>query len=322
MITDSGIGRCRHAEQCAYLVVHQTLCWCINFSHMVRLGTPGSTALALAPNQRLACERQVWSTGKYCREFFNRTGDLRHIKKLRYWDLEGVLVDKYKLPEHEVRAGLFVVGCLVVLSSEARNQLHVSKRLDRPAGCWHDFRFPHLKRLLTSASGQQTDSADLVLNQSSPFCTLNVHQHQSSVPAVRAALAPQARDLAEFLLPMLAFDPSERATAAEALGHPWLDGPSRRRSSRDDGRAAAAAAEEPPSSRRSSRHDSEHGSRHGSEHGSRQQSGPSSRRGSNSDRDAGRRKGSGSKRSNRPASHSRSRSRTRSNSRGHDKRAR
>jgi serine/threonine-protein kinase SRPK3 len=47
---------------------------------------------------------QAWSTGKYCREFFNRSGELRHIKKLRFWDLEGVLVDKYKLPPHEVRA--------------------------------------------------------------------------------------------------------------------------------------------------------------------------------------------------------------------------
>jgi hypothetical protein len=44
----------------------------------------------------------VWSTGKYCREFFNRSGELRHIKKLRFWDLEGVLQEKYKLPALEV----------------------------------------------------------------------------------------------------------------------------------------------------------------------------------------------------------------------------
>ncbi len=50
----------------------------------------------------------MWSTGKYCREFFNRSGELRHIKKLRFWDLEGVLVDKYKLPAQEVRLGSVV----------------------------------------------------------------------------------------------------------------------------------------------------------------------------------------------------------------------
>jgi hypothetical protein len=44
----------------------------------------------------------VWSTGKYCRDFFNRSGELRHIKKLRFWDLEGVLQEKYKLPALEV----------------------------------------------------------------------------------------------------------------------------------------------------------------------------------------------------------------------------
>lgn len=34
----------------------------------------------------------------------------------------------------------------------------------------------------------------------------------------------QARDFAEFLLPMLAFDPTKRATAAECREHPWLTG--------------------------------------------------------------------------------------------------
>lgn len=33
-----------------------------------------------------------------------------------------------------------------------------------------------------------------------------------------------AREFSDFLLPMLAFDPSERATAAECLQHPWLTG--------------------------------------------------------------------------------------------------
>ena len=34
----------------------------------------------------------------------------------------------------------------------------------------------------------------------------------------------EARDFAEFLNSMLAFDPKERATAAECLLHPWLTG--------------------------------------------------------------------------------------------------
>lgn len=34
----------------------------------------------------------------------------------------------------------------------------------------------------------------------------------------------QAREFADFLHPMLAFDPNQRATAAECLMHPWLTG--------------------------------------------------------------------------------------------------
>ena len=33
-----------------------------------------------------------------------------------------------------------------------------------------------------------------------------------------------ARDFADFLHPMLAFDPNQSATAAECLQHPWLTG--------------------------------------------------------------------------------------------------
>lgn len=33
----------------------------------------------------------------------------------------------------------------------------------------------------------------------------------------------EARAFADFLVPMLEFDPSKRATAAECLKHPWLN---------------------------------------------------------------------------------------------------
>ena len=34
-------------------------------------------------------------TGKYSRQYFNRRGELRHIRSLKFWGLEDVLVDKY-----------------------------------------------------------------------------------------------------------------------------------------------------------------------------------------------------------------------------------
>lgn len=39
--------------------------------------------------------------GRYSREFFNRYGDLRHIRRLRFWPLNKVLVEKYDFNERD-----------------------------------------------------------------------------------------------------------------------------------------------------------------------------------------------------------------------------
>ena len=65
--------------------------------------------------------RRVATAGKYAKDFFTRQGELRHIKKLRFWPLERVLTEKYDLPRDEVRSnslGLHVyvalgLGCVV-----------------------------------------------------------------------------------------------------------------------------------------------------------------------------------------------------------------
>jgi serine/threonine-protein kinase SRPK3 len=46
--------------------------------------------------------RKVATTGKYAKDFFNRHGELRHIKKLRYWPLDDVLTEKYDMSKAEV----------------------------------------------------------------------------------------------------------------------------------------------------------------------------------------------------------------------------
>lgn len=45
--------------------------------------------------------RKLWSTGKYCRDFFNGKGQLKNIKKLTYWPLKKVFVEKYHWAENE-----------------------------------------------------------------------------------------------------------------------------------------------------------------------------------------------------------------------------
>ncbi|XP_062212407.1 uncharacterized protein LOC133913305 [Phragmites australis] len=43
--------------------------------------------------------RKIALGGRYSREFFNRYGDLRHIRRLRFWPLGKVLMEKYEFTE-------------------------------------------------------------------------------------------------------------------------------------------------------------------------------------------------------------------------------
>eukprot|EP01052_Picozoa_sp_SAG31_P046314 SAG31_NODE_8805_length_1384_cov_1.540078_1_plen_428_part_01 len=50
--------------------------------------------------------RSISSRGKYAEEFFNRKGELRHIRpqKLEFWSLEDILTEKYEIDEVEARS--------------------------------------------------------------------------------------------------------------------------------------------------------------------------------------------------------------------------
>ncbi|KHN45701.1 Protein kinase dsk1 [Glycine soja] len=45
--------------------------------------------------------RKIALGGRYSRDFFNRYGDLRHIRRLRFWPLNKVLLEKYDLSEKD-----------------------------------------------------------------------------------------------------------------------------------------------------------------------------------------------------------------------------
>lgn len=47
--------------------------------------------------------RKIALGGRYSREFFNRHGDLRHIRRLRFWPLDKVLVGKYEFSEQDAK---------------------------------------------------------------------------------------------------------------------------------------------------------------------------------------------------------------------------
>ncbi|CAJ1968780.1 unnamed protein product [Sphenostylis stenocarpa] len=45
--------------------------------------------------------RKIALGGRYSRDFFNRYGDLRHIRRLRFWPLNKVLMEKYDFSEKD-----------------------------------------------------------------------------------------------------------------------------------------------------------------------------------------------------------------------------
>ncbi|KAK4286387.1 hypothetical protein QN277_002948 [Acacia crassicarpa] len=47
--------------------------------------------------------RKIALGGSYSREFFNRYGDLRHIRRLRFWPLNKVLMEKYNFSEQDAK---------------------------------------------------------------------------------------------------------------------------------------------------------------------------------------------------------------------------
>ncbi|XP_010541305.1 PREDICTED: SRSF protein kinase 2-like [Tarenaya hassleriana] len=48
--------------------------------------------------------RKITSGGRYSRDFFNRYGELRHIRRLRFWPLNKVLMEKYDFSEEDATA--------------------------------------------------------------------------------------------------------------------------------------------------------------------------------------------------------------------------
>jgi serine/threonine-protein kinase SRPK3 len=48
--------------------------------------------------------RRISGGGKYSREYFTRTGDLRHIRSLKYWPVQKVLTEKYGFSEGDAGA--------------------------------------------------------------------------------------------------------------------------------------------------------------------------------------------------------------------------
>ena len=48
--------------------------------------------------------KKIACTGKYSKNFFDRKGNLKHIKQLKFWPVEEVLHDKYHFSQEDSEA--------------------------------------------------------------------------------------------------------------------------------------------------------------------------------------------------------------------------
>lgn len=87
--------------------------------------------------------KRVWSAGKRGKDFFTRTGELRRIRKLRFWPLDAVLREKYGFSREEV-SWLFAV-CFGSPSREERTEK--KKHEARKSPC-HDDRKERIQLLM------------------------------------------------------------------------------------------------------------------------------------------------------------------------------
>jgi serine/threonine-protein kinase SRPK3 len=59
-------------------------------------------------------------SGKNSSEYFNHKAELRHIRRLKYWNLEDVLHDKYNYSRHEAEEIASFLGPMLKYEDRAR----------------------------------------------------------------------------------------------------------------------------------------------------------------------------------------------------------
>lgn len=67
---------------------------------------------------------------KHCRKFFTRKGQLRRIKKLSFWPLKKVLMNKYKFKEQDAQE--FSDFLMPMLEWEPEKRASAESMLDHP----------------------------------------------------------------------------------------------------------------------------------------------------------------------------------------------
>ncbi|TRX96423.1 hypothetical protein FHL15_002695 [Xylaria flabelliformis] len=129
--------------------------------------------------------KELWKTGRWSQEIFNKRGELRNIHRLRHWALPDVLREKYhfkdpKEPTPEEREAK-------EKAARERAEARVKAKME------------------ARKAGQDENAVEAMFAEEEP--PLEYHP----------------TEVASFLMPMLELLPEKRANAGGMANHPWLD---------------------------------------------------------------------------------------------------
>ncbi|KAI1327037.1 kinase-like domain-containing protein [Xylariaceae sp. FL0255] len=129
--------------------------------------------------------KELWKTGRWSQEIFNKRGELRNIHRLRHWALPDVLREKYHFKDAK--------------------ELTASERDEKEKATRQRAEAKVKAKMEARKAGEDEDAVEDMFTEE----TLPLEYHPTEV--------------ANFLLPMLELLPEKRANAGGMANHSWLD---------------------------------------------------------------------------------------------------
>lgn len=128
--------------------------------------------------------KELWKTGRWSQEIFNKRGELRNIHRLRHWALPDVLREKYHFKDPKDLSA----------KEKEEKEKAVRDRAEAKARAKMEAR----------KAGEDEDAVEEMFDDGPP-------------------LEYQPSEVASFLSPMLELLPDQRANAGGMANHKWLE---------------------------------------------------------------------------------------------------
>ncbi|KAK5626659.1 hypothetical protein RRF57_002374 [Xylaria bambusicola] len=132
--------------------------------------------------------KELWKTGRWSQEIFNKRGELRNIHRLRHWALPDVLREKYHFKD-----------------PKDPKEFTPKEREEKDKAARERAEAKVRAKMEARKAGQDEDAVEELFAEEEP--PLEYHPTEVS----------------NFLTPMLELLPEKRANAGGMANHPWLD---------------------------------------------------------------------------------------------------